>query len=70
MTLYILVNRIYEPGTPYPVVEHRFFGQTKEEAEGTYHAHLAADAFLRGCVESGLYAGKVACRSEMFWAAG
>ena len=63
-----LVVRIYEPsvGEDYPVVEHRFFGRTRREAEGYYRAHLKADRFLRGCVEEGHFAD-FECDSEIYW---
>lgn len=35
----------------YPVLRHTFYGVTKDEAQGTFEAHLKTDAFLRGCVE-------------------
>lgn len=51
------------------VVEHRFFGETKERAEQVYRSHLRSDGFLRGCVETGRF-GKVACSARAFWLTG
>lgn len=47
----MLVHRIYETevGTDYPVVEHRFFGSTQQQAIDVYNAHRRTDEFLRGC---------------------
>lgn len=68
MALWTLEHRIFEAavGDAYPVIVHNFIGRTKEEAMGYYRAHLQADAFIRGCTETGRF-GQVRCRSEMSW---
>lgn len=59
-----LVVQTYEGSTL--VVEHRFFGETRERAEEIYHAHKRSDAFLRGCVERKAF-GAIACSTRAFW---
>lgn len=53
-------------GSDYPVVEHAFFGRTKDEALGYFRAHLTTDDFLRSCVERNVWDG-VECWSETRW---
>lgn len=64
--MWVVVHRTYEAATryAYPVVEHRFYGRTREEAEGYYRAHQRADAFIRGCTERGRYQD-VTCRTTV-----
>lgn len=56
----------YEESDPRPVVTHKFWGDTKEEAEGVYQAHLKSDAFFRACAspEGGTFEGRFKCRSK------
>lgn len=35
--------------TGVPLIEHKFYGRTQEEANARYVTHMAADAFLRAC---------------------
>jgi len=48
---WIVIHRIYERdiGPRRPVVEHRFFGDTRAQAMGVFKAHMTTDSFLRGC---------------------
>ena len=51
---------IYEPmgvGEDYPVVQHNFFGRTKNEALHYFDSHMKTDAFLREGIEKGKYRG-------------
>jgi hypothetical protein len=52
------------------VLEHQFFGRTMEDAQAILTSHMQADAFLRACSSSGVFAGRhgqVTCRSNV-WA--
>jgi hypothetical protein len=66
--LWVLVHQIFEQATnyAYPVVEHRFVGKTKAEAQGYHDAHLGTDSFLRGCEQRGRWQD-VTCRVELSW---
>ena len=66
--LWKLVVDIYEleSTTAYPVLRHVFYGVTKEEAEGTFGAHMKTDAFLRGCVQKQRWDG-VDCMFRATW---
>jgi hypothetical protein len=63
-----LVVDIYEPGGghDYPIVRHVFAGDTREEAEGYFDAHMKTDAFLRGCVTKQRWRD-VDCDVEAWW---
>lgn len=50
----------------YPVVAHIFYGQSAAEAISYYYAHQKADAFLRGCSQTGKFGDNVVC-SEQHW---
>lgn len=56
---FVLSARTYEPNGPgkmdYPIVEHRFYGQTQQEAEGYFKAHLRNDKFLDACYRKRLF---------------
>lgn len=58
-----VLSKIRENGRPYAAVVHAFYGQTLEEAEGYYRAHLKSDQFLRACSTVGKF-GKTSCREE------
>lgn len=64
--MYCLVVDIYEgDGESHPVVQHRFYGETEEEARHYYESHKQADAFLRQCLAGKFKkpdGGEVACR--------
>ena len=47
--LYAITVDIFEPSRPFPIVQHRFLGLTREEAEGYHEAHRKSDRFLREC---------------------
>lgn len=49
MRLYYIQVDIFEEGGNYPVVQHTFYGRTKDEAQGYHEAHMQTDSFLRGC---------------------
>lgn len=49
---------------PYPVVVHRFNGQTRNQAEGYFHAHLKSDSFLRDCLAKQRF-GDIECRTTV-----
>jgi hypothetical protein len=56
MALWVAIHRIYEPegaGLEYPVVEHRFYGRTRQEAVHYYEAHRTSDTFMRDCHDRG-----------------
>ena len=57
-----IVSKIFEEGTPFPVVVHAFNGTTLQQAQAFYQAHMKTDGFLRGCV-AGSFA-KLKCREE------
>ena len=67
MALWACVHRIYESevGDAYPVVEHVFYGRTRDEAVHYFHSHMKTDSFLRGCETKGRWDG-VKCRTESF----
>lgn len=65
MPRYRLVHETRESGKL--VLTHIFHGETADEAEHVYRAHLESDAFLRDCTEKGLYAGRVPCEVTMRW---
>ena len=52
---YVEVN-IYED-TVYPVVMHRFFGKTIEEARGYAKSHMKTDSFMRSAMNTGRFKG-------------
>ena len=68
MALYCMTVNIFER-FPYPVVQHRFFGQTNDEVTGYYESHIQSDNFLRGILQSGTYkkpdGSNVAARVEV-----
>jgi hypothetical protein len=59
-----LVHRIFEGDEL--VVEHRFFGRTKEDAHHIFEAHMKTDSFLRGC-ETEQHFRDFDCSTEWFW---
>jgi len=65
---WVFVAATYERsvGNDYPVVEHRFYGRTREDAHGYYRAHLKTDAFLAGCVERQRWSA-VRCTVQTWW---
>jgi hypothetical protein len=67
--LWRLVVDIYEPEstTAYPVLRHVFYGASRDEAMGTFAAHMKTDEFLRGCVKKERWDG-VDCVSRIRWA--
>lgn len=65
---YRLIVDIFEGDTL--VITHVFYGHTEQQAHHFYSAHMQSDAYLRGCVTRGLYAGNVACRAVMRWDVG
>ena len=48
-----------------PVVRHELYGPTRKRALEVYAAHLRSDAFLRACVKSDVFAGRVRCRTRV-----
>lgn len=65
-----LVVRTVNASTGVPLIEHKFFGRTPEEAQQRYQIHMGADAFLNAC---GKYDGVAheyngtPCRSTWRW---
>lgn len=53
---------IYEEGWVVPIVVHLFHGRDAAHAERIHQAHRKADAFLRACEDTGVFAGTVPCR--------
>jgi hypothetical protein len=68
MNLHAYVVDIYEAaaGDKYPVVQHEFYGRTKDEATGYFQAHMGTDSFMRDCVEEGQWKD-VNCRAVGVW---
>ena len=60
----VLVVQTYERSKL--VLEHRFFGETTQEASSVYRAHLKTDSFLRACVEAQNFRG-IPCSTRTFW---
>lgn len=58
-----ILSKIREAGRSYAVVVHAFYGQTLQEAEAYYRAHLKSDAFLKACSTVGKFS-KTSCREE------
>jgi hypothetical protein len=52
---YVEVN-IYEDAK-YPVVSHRFYGETIEEARGYLNSHKKTDSFLRAALNTRRFKG-------------
>jgi len=52
---YVEVN-IYEDAK-YPVVMHRFYGETIEEARGYAKSHMKTDSFMRGAINTRRFKG-------------
>lgn len=63
--MWTLVVETFEPSHRYAIVEHRFRGDTQQEAEGYYQAHLRSDRFLRECMEYGQFDGSVQCKNRV-----
>jgi len=58
-----ILSKIREAQRPYAIVVHAFYGQTLDEAERYYRAHLKSDQFLNACSTAGKF-GKTPCREE------
>ncbi len=56
--------RTYERDTL--VLEHTFFGETREKARAMLAAHMGTDAFLRAALNTGAYNG-IPLRNELWW---
>ena len=69
MNIEVYQVNIYEETTnyKYPVVQHNFYGQTREEAYGYYKAHLETDIFLRECVEKNRFNGIICRVRAEYW---
>jgi len=65
--MWTLVVETFEPSHRYAIVEHRFRGETQEEADSYYQAHMRSDRFLRECIERGQFDGRVQCRNKVKW---
>jgi len=63
--MWVIVHRTYEKaiGPRRPVVEHRFFGDTRAQAMGVFQAHMQSDAFLRDCQNKQRF-GNIDCWTE------
>jgi hypothetical protein len=65
--MYRIVHTIFEGQTP--VVQHVFFGATRERAMEVYAAHRQSDSFLRECDDKGVWKGPrgdVQCSSQVY----
>lgn len=51
----VIVSRIFEGDSKWPVLVHLFYGQTVAEARAIKAAHLRSDAFLRQCSQAGRF---------------
>ena len=60
---YRVLSKIREDLRPYAIVVHAFYGQTLDEAERYYRAHLKSDQFLKACSTAGKF-GATRCREE------
>lgn len=50
------------------VLDHVFYGETREEAAHYMESHTKADAFLRECLASERFAsGRIECHTETRW---
>jgi len=65
--LYELVVDIRESKNLFPIVTHVFRGRTKQEARHYFESHLSSDKFMRDCVQKGVFAGSVQCRTTVRW---
>ena len=63
----VIVDTFEEEDDDNPIVTHQFWGNTAEEAEHVYDAHLESDRFLRDCLEKGKYAGRVKCTNDVYF---
>jgi len=54
--LWVLVVTTVNPQTRLPLIQHRFFGVTQEDAQKRYELHMQADKFIASC---GTYDGQV-----------
>lgn len=61
--MWVVEARTFE-AKAYPVVVHQFQGETREEAEGYFLAHLKSDKFLRDCIAKKQFAG-FKCRTTV-----
>lgn len=59
----VIVSRIFEGDSKWPVLIHLFYGKTAAEARAIKAAHLETDAFLRACTVKGRFAD-FTCRIE------
>ncbi len=55
MKTWRVVQHIYEERDPEPVLTHVFYGESREEAEHVYSAHMETDSFMRDCVTRGKF---------------
>lgn len=55
MKTWRIVQYIYEGTETEPTLMHVFLGETREQAEGVYAAHMTTDSFMRNCVTAGRF---------------
>jgi len=60
---YAVVHDTIEAGQA-PIVRHIFVGPTLAKAESVYEAHRKSDRFLRECDDSGIFNGRIKCRTR------
>jgi hypothetical protein len=59
---------VYEDQTL--VVRHVFYGDTRQDAMGTFLAHMQVDEFLSSCVIGGCFRGDLKCQAVKTWLVG
>lgn len=52
-------------GGEIPVVRHELYGPTRERALEVLEAHMRSDRFLRDCVLTRQFEGRVECRTAL-----
>lgn len=53
----VYVVDTFEDASATPVLEHRFYGQTQQQALQYFEAHLQYDAFLNAAQNIGYFSG-------------
>lgn len=66
--LHVRTYELDEHGRPEPVLEHLFFGRTKQQAEHYAASHSQTDKFFSGCGAERVTTWRgINCYSEWWW---
>lgn len=65
MRLYSITVATFEGTSPYPVIEHTFYGKDRKEALAYARVHTRTDTFFGACETTGLFMGKLRCRNKV-----